>query len=69
LLQITELQTLARRALAAILVPINITRPCQPFRQIAAISYAADNTVVAIVVIDAAAIGALPLKVLHGHAA
>ena len=33
------------------------------------ISYAADGTTVEIVVIDAAAIGAFPLEVLHGQAA
>lgn len=33
------------------------------------ISYAADGTMVEIVVIDAAAIGAFPLEVLHGQAA
>ncbi|MBK7003384.1 MAG: DUF2283 domain-containing protein [Rhodoferax sp.] len=32
-------------------------------------SYAADDTVVEVVVLDAAAIGALPLEVLHGQAA
>lgn len=33
------------------------------------ISYAEDGTTVEIVVIDAAAIGAFPLEVLHGQAA
>ena len=33
------------------------------------ISYAADGTMVEIVVIDATAIGAFPLEVLHGQAA
>lgn len=33
------------------------------------ISYAADGTTVEIVVLDAAAIGAFPLEVLHGKAA
>ena len=33
------------------------------------VSYAADGTVVEIVVLDAAAIGAFPLEVLHGQAA
>ena len=33
------------------------------------ISYAADGTMVEVVVIDAAAIGAFPLEVLHGQAA
>ena len=33
------------------------------------ISYAADGTTVEIVVIDAAAVGAFPLDVLHGKAA
>ena len=33
------------------------------------ISYAADGTTVEIVLIDAAAIGAFPLEVLHGQAA
>jgi len=33
------------------------------------ISYAADGSMVEIVVIDAAAIGAFPLEVLHGQAA
>lgn len=33
------------------------------------ISYAADGTTVEIVVIDASAIGAFPLEVLHGQAA
>lgn len=33
------------------------------------ISYAADGTTVEIVVLDAAAIGAFPLEVLHGQAA
>jgi hypothetical protein len=33
------------------------------------ISYAADNTMVEMVVIDAAAIGALPLELVHGQAA
>lgn len=33
------------------------------------ISYAGDGTTVEIVVIDAAAIGAFPLEVLHGQAA
>lgn len=33
------------------------------------ISYAADGTTVEVVVIDAAAIGAFPLEVLHGQAA
>ena len=33
------------------------------------ISYAADGTTVEIVIIDAAAIGAFPLEVLHGQAA
>lgn len=33
------------------------------------ISYAADGTAVEIVIIDAAAIGAFPLEVLHGQAA
>lgn len=33
------------------------------------ISYAADGTMVEIVVLDAAAIGAFPLEVLHGQAA
>jgi len=33
------------------------------------ISYAADGSMVEIVVIDAAAIGAFPLEVQHGHAA
>jgi hypothetical protein len=33
------------------------------------ISYAEDGTLVEIVVIDAAAIGAFPLEVLHGQAA
>jgi hypothetical protein len=33
------------------------------------ISYAADGTTVEIVVIDATAIGAFPLEVLHGQAA
>lgn len=33
------------------------------------ISYAADGTMVEIVVIDAGAIGAFPLEVLHGQAA
>ncbi len=33
------------------------------------ISYAADGTAVEIVIIDAAAMGAFPLEVLHGQAA
>ncbi len=33
------------------------------------ISYAADGTMVEVVVLDAAAIGAFPLEVLQGHAA
>jgi len=33
------------------------------------ISYAEDGTMVEVVVVDAAAIGAFPLEVLHGHAA
>ena len=33
------------------------------------VSYAADGTAVEIVVLDAAAIGAFPLAVLHGQAA